>query len=366
MILTALVITVIYLMLYPGLGSFSGTLKWSQHGRLDHSFARYDEKFSPLRKNILKRPISELQNNNAIMESAKRVFVQNCAACHAIDAKGQALAFPNLKDEDWQWGETEEAITQTIMYGRQAAMIGWLDIIGEEGVLQVKNYVKSLASKSNVGANSKGKQIFQSNCSVCHGLQGEGNQALGAPNLADDIWLYGSSDVALHQTIASGRRGMMPEFSERLDATQIRMLVAWLMPKDHDNVAVTSYTQGIVVANETTEDGIALLDEQISGAQVYEKYCAACHQSNGEGLTGVFPPLVGNETVLNEDASQHIDVIRNGLKDKVIADVAYPAPMPGFKTQLSDDQIAAVVNHERSQWGNNATNTSSSEVTSNT
>ena len=109
----------------------------------DHSFARYNAKFSPLRKNILKRPISELQNNNAIMESAQRVFVQNCTACHGVDGKGQALAFPNLKDDDWQWGGTEEAITQTLMQGRQAAMIGWQDVIGEDECIASKKLCKN-------------------------------------------------------------------------------------------------------------------------------------------------------------------------------------------------------------------------------
>ena len=362
MTLAALVITVIYLMLYPGLGSFSGALKWSQHGRLDHSFARYNAKFSPLRKNILKRPIAELQNNNAIMESAQRVYVQKCTACHGVDGKGQALAFPNLKDDDWQWGGTEEAITQTLMQGRQAAMIGWQDVIGEDGVSQVKNYVKTLASKSNIGANSGGKKIFQNNCAACHGLLGEGNQALGAPNLTDDIWLYGSSDDALHKTIASGRSGVMPAFGDRLDATQIRMLVALLMVEAESVVEIVSDTQENVVVNESTEDD-AVLSEQISGEKIYAKYCLACHQSNGEGLLGVFPSLVGNETVLNKDASQHIDVILNGLKDKVIAGVIYPAPMPGFAAQLSDEEVAALVNHERSQWGNDAVKITSDAVT---
>ena len=233
MTLAALVFTVIYLILYPGLGSFSGTLKWSQHGRLDHSLSRYHEKFSPLRKYILKRPLTEIKNNQAIMESAQRVFVNNCAACHGEDGTGQAFTFPNLKDNDWQWGSAETQIRHSIVQGRQAVMIGWVDIIGEEGVLQVKNYVKTLAEKTNLTSNEEGKKIYQMNCAACHGLLGEGNIALGAPNLADEIWLYGGSDSALYTSIASGRQGVMPAFGDRLDATQIRMLIAWLMPKEN-------------------------------------------------------------------------------------------------------------------------------------
>lgn len=90
------------------------------------------------------------------------------------------------------------------------------------------------------------------------------------------------------------------------------------------------------------------------GAQVYGNYCASCHQSNGEGLPAVFPPLKNSEAVLADDASEHIDIVLNGLKDKVIAGVNYPAPMPGFGGQLSNEEVAAVINHERMQWGNSA------------
>ena len=362
MTLAALVITVIYLILYPGLGSFSGTLKWSQHGRLDHSFARYNAKFSPIRNNILKRPISELQKNNAIMKSAQRVFVQNCTACHGVEGKGQVLTFPNLKDDDWQWGDTEEAITQTLMLGRQAVMIGWQDVIGEEGVEQVKNYVKTLASKTILGTNNEGKKIFQANCAACHGLLGEGNPALGAPNLADDVWLYGSSDEALRQTIAYGRSGIMPAFGDRLDATQIRMLTAWLMPKEESKINKQNEETSVEVAeiSKIPKDDIISNDsssgetEMGLGEKVYLQHCASCHQSNGAGLSGAFPALIGNETVLSDDPKQHIEIVLKGLKDKVIEGVAYAVPMPGFSAQLSDEEIAAVVNHERSSWGNNA------------
>ncbi len=228
MTLIALVVTVIYLILYPGLGSFSGTLKWSQHGRLDHSISRYQAKFYPLRNNILKRPISELQKNQAIMESAQRIFVQKCANCHGANGKGQANMFPNLRDTDWQWGDSETEITHTIKHGRHAVMIGWQNVIGDDGVLQVADYVKTLSDKEKSVAHSEGKQLFQKNCAACHGLEGEGNKALGAPRLSDEIWLYGNSSSKLQQTIAYGRQGVMPAFGLRLDEVQIRMLVAWL------------------------------------------------------------------------------------------------------------------------------------------
>ncbi len=355
MTLGALVITVVYLILYPGLGSFSGTLKWSQHGRLDHSLGRYNEKFSPIRKYILQRPIAEIKKNQAIMESAQRVFVQNCAVCHGVDGKGQALAFPNLKDDDWQWGDTENQIADSIMQGRRAVMVGWQNVIGDKGVEQVKNYVKTLASKTKLTSYKEGKEIFNKNCAACHGLLGEGNAALGAPNLADNIWLYGSSDEAITQSIAYGRSGMMPSFSSRLDKTQIRMLTALLLP-ERESTLVTNQIEHVVKneAEQTLTQETALETDNYLGDKVYKQYCASCHQVNGMGVPGVFPPLINNETVLNNDPGQHIDVVLNGIKDKVIAGVAYPTPMPGFAAQLNDEEIAAVVNHERTKWGNQA------------
>ncbi len=229
MILIALVVSVVYLMLYPGLGSFSGMLKWSQGGRLDQSLIHYDEKFAQMRSNIVQRSITELQNDTTIMNTAQRIFIQNCAVCHGPNGEGQADAFPNLHDADWQWGGSESEIMQTIKHGRKAAMIGWQNIIGEEGVTQLINFIKTLASGDAATATTAGGKLFQQNCVACHGMEGEGNVALGAPRLSDDVWLYGNSDAALRQTIADGRNGVMPAFEKRLDDAQIRMLVAWLL-----------------------------------------------------------------------------------------------------------------------------------------
>ncbi len=229
MILFAMVFSVVYLMLYPGLGSFSGVLKWSQGGRLDNSLANYDEQFSKLRLRITELSISELQNEPAIMDSAERIFSQHCAACHGPDGSGQAHAFPNLKDDDWQWGGTEQAIEQTLRHGRQAIMVGWQDALGDKGIEQVINYVKKMPSDPLVTTNTEGETLYRQFCVACHGMSGEGNPTLGAPKLTDDIWLYGNSDTDLHYTVATGRNGIMPAFNQRLDDTQIRMLVAWLM-----------------------------------------------------------------------------------------------------------------------------------------
>ena len=108
-------------------------------------------------------------------------------------------------------------------------MVGWQNVLGDEGVSQVANYVRTFDSV----VNDKGMELYQQYCVACHGKAGEGNQALGAPNLADDIWLYGNSDSQLRQTISVGRNGIMPAFDKRLNDTQIRMLVAWLTRPGH-------------------------------------------------------------------------------------------------------------------------------------
>lgn len=228
MILTALVISVIYLMLYPGLGSFSGALKWSQSGRLDKKLVLYAYEHANSNKVIINSSIEELQNNKRYMESANRIFKQNCTACHGVQGQGQAMMFPNIIDDESQWGTSEVALEQTIRHGRQAVMVGWQAVIGEEGVDQVVDYVKDFNSEELTQSASQGKNLYQQFCVACHGQTGEGNQALGAPNLADDVWLYGNTQQQLHHTISIGRNGIMPAFDKRLSDVQIKLLVAWL------------------------------------------------------------------------------------------------------------------------------------------
>jgi cytochrome c oxidase cbb3-type subunit 2 len=154
---------------------------------------------------------------------------------------------------------------------------------------------------------------------------------------------------------------MMPAFSERLDEMQIRILTAWLMNSGEENLSTSEVIKPKEISSQANKDlqenskfvGTESSDAEL-GKQVYEKYCIACHQASGKGLPGTFPSLVGNEAVLLEDASQHIEVVLNGLKDKVIEGVTYAVPMPGFGGQLNDQEVAAVINHERSQWGNDA------------
>jgi cytochrome c oxidase cbb3-type subunit 3 len=227
LILALLVVSVIYLMLYPGLGSYRGALQWSQGGRLEESFALYGLEFDERRAEIAAAALEELHADEAVMVSARRVFVQNCTVCHGPGGEGQAATFPNLMDDDWQWGGEAAQIEQTVRNGRQAVMPPLGPALGEDGVAQVTEYVVALAGGQSTDG-LPGQPLFATYCSACHGADATGNAILGGPNLADQIWLYGGSPEAITATIVNGRNGIMPPFGERLDDAQIRMLLAWL------------------------------------------------------------------------------------------------------------------------------------------
>ena len=223
--LASLVFSAVYLMLYPGLGSFAGALRWSEGGRLAASEAAWTAQFGPARAAITAAPLPTLQADAALMDAAAGVFARHCAACHGEDGRGQAKLFPDLTDAEWQWGGGPATIAKTIRDGRVAVMVGWGAVLGDDGVQAVADYVRALPA--GVPADHPGKARYQQFCVACHGADGAGQPLLGAPSLADDVHLYGDGE-ALVASIRDGRGGVMPAFGERLDAAQIRLLVAWL------------------------------------------------------------------------------------------------------------------------------------------
>lgn len=226
LILSMMVISVVYLMLYPGLGSFEGAFQWSQGGQLSEHTADFEREFAGLEADILAMPYTELTANAEAMNSAETIFSEHCSACHGVEAEGQASLFPNLKDAEWQWGGTQEQIEQTIRNGRLAVMVSWQALLTDEGVNNVANYVASLSESPDV--NHPGKAQYDMFCIACHGPTGDGNPLLGAPRLNDNIWLYGSDLDAIKESIADGRNGQMPGFNDTLDDVQIKLLSSWL------------------------------------------------------------------------------------------------------------------------------------------
>jgi cytochrome c oxidase cbb3-type subunit 3 len=238
-ILALMTVSVVYVMLYPGLGAYQGVLRWSQGSRIAERFVDYEAQFGAQRRRLQALPLAQLEGDSEAMQSAWRVFNNNCASCHGRDAAGQARLFPDLTDDAWQWGGDEARILETIRSGRQAAMPAWEPLIGPNGVLQVADYVLGLAAgDSGSTANAGGGVLFQQYCSACHGPDGSGQPVLGAPALNDNIWLYGGDRAQVIRSISRGRNGVMPAFGSRLDGTQIRLLTAWLsagarIPEEH-------------------------------------------------------------------------------------------------------------------------------------
>lgn len=228
LILATLVFSVVYLMLYPGFGSFSGALQWSQGGRLQQSMANWEQKFGARRSELAQASLPNLQADAALMATAERIFARHCAACHGADANGQANLFPSLRDDEWQWGGTVKDIETSIRNGRTAVMVGWAAALGEDGVRQVTDYVLELPRGAS--AEHPGKAHYDRLCVACHGVDGSGQPLLGGPSLVNDIHLYGGDAAAIEESIRNGRSGVMPAFGERLDDLQIRLLLAWLAP----------------------------------------------------------------------------------------------------------------------------------------
>lgn len=187
--------------------------------------------------------LADIEKDPALLALArargKTVFGDNCAPCHGTGGAG-AKGYPNLNDDEWLWGGSLDQILQTLQYGirsghqktHDSAMLAF----GKEGVLKadqietVANYVRSLSGLStSAGFNAAaGAKLFKDNCTSCHGDNGKGNQELGAPDLTDKIWLYGSDEPTLIETITNGRAGVMPAWVNRLDPTTIKALTVYV------------------------------------------------------------------------------------------------------------------------------------------
>ena len=232
LIVALLAVSVVYLILYPGLGTYRGALRWSQGGRLAESAARYDAEFGAARAQIAAADVAQLRADASVLRSASSVFRNQCAACHGENAGGQANTFPNLTDREWQWGGETAQLEQTITAGRQAVMPPWQAVLGDSGVSAVADYVISLSrvERGRIGL-AEGKRLFGLYCTACHGADGGGTAALGAPPLNDGSWLYGGSTLDVRKSIALGRNGVMPSFAARLEPAQIKMLLALLEQK---------------------------------------------------------------------------------------------------------------------------------------
>ena len=217
-----------YLIAYPGMGNFKGLLNWTQVGQWERSVAEADERFGALRFKYLAMPVEEVAEDPKARKMGQRMFANNCAQCHGADARG-SYGFPNLADGDWIWGGTPDAIKASITNGRMAAMPIWGPMLGDEGVRDTAAYVMSLSGRDvDAEQAAAGKVQFDMICAACHSTDGTGNPMLGAPNLANGIWLYGGDAEQVMHSIRAGRNGVMPAHADKLGEDKIHLITAYI------------------------------------------------------------------------------------------------------------------------------------------
>ncbi|KZY62283.1 cytochrome C oxidase Cbb3 [Oleiphilus sp. HI0071] len=219
-----------YYALYPGLGNYKGLLGWTQVGQWENEVQTAEEKYGPIFEAYAATPIDELVQDAEAMKVGQRLFANNCAVCHGSAGRG-AIGFPNLTDDDWLYGGTEEAIKATLVNGRMGNMPakGLNPAMTNAQVDDMVHYLLSFSDRSdNSEAAERGAAMYQTACAACHGADAKGNQALGAPNLTDNVWLYGSTPKRISHTLLYGRAGVMPAQLERLGEEKIHLLTAYV------------------------------------------------------------------------------------------------------------------------------------------
>ena len=217
----------LYLILYPGLGANTMVLNWSQKGQYEAEMQAAEERYGPLFEQHAGTPIPQLAGDPEALKMGERLFASYCTQCHGSDAGG-VRGFPNLRDNAWLWGGTPDAIEHSILKGRNAMMPSWASL-GDDNIAQLTQYLLDFSGRAeDKTAAAAGGPIFAQNCAACHGAEGTGNPALGAPDLSDDVWLYGGTPRAIEETLRLGRQGQMPAHEEFLGTAKVHLLAAYV------------------------------------------------------------------------------------------------------------------------------------------
>ena len=227
MFLLSCVFGLVYLVLFPGLGSFPGVLGYSTDGSLMKSMTTANEELKPVYAKYVTMDIEQVAADPKAREMGQRLFLNSCAQCHGSDAGG-AKGFPNLTDGDWLYGGSPENIKTTLINGRAGVMPPFPQLDSKQ-IVDVANYVRSLSGlPADDLKAARGAEVFKANCAACHGPDGKGNIALGAPNLTDKTWLYGGSEATIVETVTKGRMAMMPAQDKVLSPEKIHLLTAYV------------------------------------------------------------------------------------------------------------------------------------------
>jgi cytochrome c oxidase cbb3-type subunit III len=217
-----------YLVAYPGLGSYPGQLSWTTRGEYASEVEQANKELAPLYAQFTSRSVEDLAGDARAMAIGERLFMNNCAQCHGSDARG-SKGFPNLADADWLYGGAGAKITETIKQGRRGQMPPMAAAVGSpDDVKNVAHYVLSLSRSPHDSVRAQlGKAKFGA-CAACHGVDGKGNPAMGAPNLTDDIWLHGWGEQAIIAMVNGGKKSEMPAQADKLTDAQIHVLASYV------------------------------------------------------------------------------------------------------------------------------------------
>lgn len=226
-----LILTVIalgYWVLYPGLGSFKGVLNTTTAKEVQADRAAMEARVQPVFARYADMPIEKIATDDEARIIGQRLFLNNCAQCHGSDAQGSP-SFPNLTDTSWLWGGKPEQIIHTITNGRNGIMPPHSAMMNPAEASQIAQFVRSMNDLSHDQTQLvPGKKLYDQYCIACHQADGTGNQMLGAPNLTDNTWLYGSSEAEIVYGIMNGRNNKMPAQKDVLSPEQIRVLAGWV------------------------------------------------------------------------------------------------------------------------------------------
>jgi cytochrome c oxidase cbb3-type subunit 3 len=218
---------IVYLVLYPGMGSYQGTLGYTTTSAHDVSVTQANQQLKPIYAKYMELDVKKVAADPEAREMGQRLFLNYCAQCHGSDAGG-SKGYPNLADQDWLYGGEPENIKTTLIAGRAGVMPAFNHLEATQ-ISDVANYVRQMSGlTADQLKSARGSEVFKTNCVACHSADGKGNIAIGAPNLTDRIWLYGGSEAAIVETLKKGRNGVMPTHESILTPEKIHLLSAYV------------------------------------------------------------------------------------------------------------------------------------------
>jgi cytochrome c oxidase cbb3-type subunit 3 len=219
----------LYMALYGGLGNFQGVLGWTQVGQYETEMKAANDAQEAIFTRYRALDNEALINDPEANATGQRLFANSCSMCHGSDARG-ARGFPNLTDTDWLYGDSFDTVMQSITDGRAGIMPVMVGALDDTAINELVVYVQSMSGqKADAGMAAAGKKNFDMLCVACHGLDGSGNQALGAARLNDDIWLYGGEPDSIKKSITEGRNGAMPTHKDLLSDDRRRLIAAYVL-----------------------------------------------------------------------------------------------------------------------------------------